>query len=250
MKRHIKNQRKKIKNNKRGTKSQKHRHPCYPLQTDSTVYIYKNGEYYRKIVQTDVSNEPSYNFPTPKKQYDHKFTAYQSFIDWIKALSKTNDVLGDISFKFDKDGNCTDVNGTKYNKEYLESFKDSLSSYGFIDPTFYACIFCIYDSFKIFYSPDSFYVNTQDKYLYGLNFEGQPKGFLECENGLVVPIIPNSVVYVANLDSGYFNPNDVLKILNAGYKITNTSDLDWKFTNISDLDWEFTSIILDNSENF
>ena len=240
MKRHINNQRKKIKNNKRKNKSQKHRYPCYPLQTDSTRYVSKNCKDWLKIIQTDVGNEPSYNFPTPKKPYDHKFTAYQSFIDWIKALSKTNDVLGDISFKFDKDGNCTDVNGTKYNKEYLESFKDSLSSSGFIDPTFYACIFCIYDSFKIFYSPDSFYVNTQDKYLYGLNFEGQPKGFLECENGLVVPIIPNSVVYVANLDSGYFNPNDVLKILNAGYKITNTSDLDWEFTNYK---------ILGDSEN-
>ena len=157
-----------------------------------------------------------------------------------KTLSKTNAILSDISFKFDKDGNCIDVNGTKDTKEHLEYLKESVSFSGIIDPIFYTCILCIYDSLKVDYSPDSFYVNTQDNYLYGLKFEGQPKGFLECENGLVVPIIPNSVVYVANLDSGYFNSNDVLKILNAGYKITNTSDLDWEFANYK---------ILDDSEN-
>lgn len=219
--------------NKSRAKSQGHSHPNYPLRTDSTGYLYKNGKFIGTVTQTDLSSEPSYTFPAPKKPYTHKFSAYQSFIDWIKALPKNNDILSNISFIFDKDGNCEDVNGTRCPKEYLECEINELKSTGCLDPIFYSSVISIYDSSeKQGYNPDSFHINNADgKYIFVSDFKGQPKGFIECENGLVVPIVPNSIVFVANLDSGYFNPNDVLKMLNAGYKITNTSDLDWQFTN-------------------
>ena len=165
--------------------------------------------------------------PEPKHPYTHKFQEHRDFKNWLHEEGSNGYVIGCLSFEFDKYGNCIDINGLAVPKFDISQDlpvpgRYETTYFGMCKEVVEATISTLGEKSKDFPINALHYVDKNNGYYIRSNFKGTPTKFLEGINGIVIPVIPNSKVYIAQASKGYFDTTEVQEIFNTGYKISTT----------------------------